>query len=282
MYQKECKWCNILIIVNKQPNFASHVASCKMNPTNNSLIVSKFKGKLKVERLILSKECLKCGTSFEVKATESEIIKNRVRSYCSRKCANSRVHSKETIEKISNSMKSSEKRYVPNNKGRKYLTRKGKLLDTNKVNEFICLKCNEIGIDERYNKSRKYHLKCWLSISGGIKMGSSRGKCGWYNGFWCDSSYELAYLIYNIEHGIDIKRNKEGFEYFFDGKKNLFYPDFIVENRYVEIKNFRSNLTDSKLYYFPYEIDIYYKDTIKPYIDYVVNKYGKDFINLYE
>lgn len=62
----------------------------------------------------------------------------------------------------------------------------------------------------------------------------------------------------------------------------MFYPDFIVNGEYVEIKNYRSKLTDCKLNHFPYKIEIYYRDTIKKYIDYTKNKYGKDFISLYE
>jgi hypothetical protein len=44
---------------------------------------------------------------------------------------------------------------------------------------------------------------------GGYVKGSGRGKKGWYKGFFCDSSYELAYLIYCLDHQINIKRNTE-------------------------------------------------------------------------
>jgi len=37
---------------------------------------------------------------------------------------------------------------------------------------------------------------------GGYQKKSGRGKWGWYKGFWCDSSYELAYVIYNLDHNI--------------------------------------------------------------------------------
>ena len=41
---------------------------------------------------------------------------------------------------------------------------------------------------------------------------------GWYKGFWCDSSWELAYVIYNLDHGIEFRRNTEKFEYEYCGK----------------------------------------------------------------
>ena len=182
-----------------------------------------------------------------------------------------RIRTSETKKKISDSCKKSEK--VKNTKIKR---------SKNNVNEFICNNCGEKGIDRRYNTNRKYHNECWKLISGGIRDGSSRGKYGWYKGYRCDSSYELAYLIFNIEHNNKIERNKDGFEYFFNDKKHLFYPDFIVNGEYVEVKNYRSELTDCKLKYFPTKIDIYYKDTMKPYLEYVIDKYGKDFINLYE
>lgn len=44
---------------------------------------------------------------------------------------------------------------------------------------------------------------------GGYNPGSGRGKKGWYKGFFCDSSWGLAYIIYCLDHNIDIKRNME-------------------------------------------------------------------------
>jgi hypothetical protein len=285
MYKKECKWCNELIEVEKQPLFALHVANCKLNPNledRKRKASLRFKGILKSERIKLEKVCPKCGDNFEILATESEIRRNKVKKFCSRKCGNSRNLTEEAKKKIGKSLIEGGKRFAPDNKGRKYERRNGILLTNKKNNEFTCLYCGEIGKSSKYKMDQKYHKACWLSISGGLKEGSSRGKSGWYKGYWCDSSYELAYLIYCLESGIEIERNKKGFEYVFENKKHLFYPDFIVEGKYVEIKNFESDLTDAKISYFPHEIKVYYKDTIQPYLKYVKDKYGKKFIYLYE
>ena len=67
---------------------------------------------------------------------------------------------------------------------------------------------------------------------------SGRGKKGSYKGFWCDSTYELAYIIYCLDHNIPIRRNKEYFEYEYQGKQHRYYPDFIVNNELIEIKGF--------------------------------------------
>ena len=117
---------------------------------------------------------------------------------------------------------------------------------------------------------------------GGYKHGSGRGKQGWYKGYWCDSSWELAYVIYNLEHNIYFIRNKEGFEYEFENKKYRYYPDFILEDgTYVEIKGYLDKKNEIKIKSFDKKLIIIDKKSIKQYIDYVVEKYGKDYIKLY-
>lgn len=121
---------------------------------------------------------------------------------------------------------------------------------------------------------------------GGYHKKSGRGKKGWYKGYWCDSSWELAYVIYNIDHNIEFKRNTIGFEYTFNGKIYKYYPDFILkDNSYIEIKGYYSELTHIKHKSFismGYKLIVIDKNTITPYLKYTINKYGKNFINLYE
>jgi len=62
----------------------------------------------------------------------------------------------------------------------------------------------------------KHHTeetKAKLAIKGGKREHSGRGKQGRYNGIWCDSSWELAWVIYNFDHGIKFKRYSGYFEY---------------------------------------------------------------------
>lgn len=119
---------------------------------------------------------------------------------------------------------------------------------------------------------------------GGYRKGSGRGKKGLYKGYWCDSSWELAFVIYNLEHDISFKRNTQRFEYEFDRKKLHYIPDFIMEDgTYVEIKNYATEKTDAKHNQFPHNLNVIIGNKgIKPYLDYAIEKYGKDFIKLYE
>ena len=85
--------------------------------------------------------------------------------------------------------------------------------------------------------------------SGGYREGSGIGKSGRYNGIWCDSSWELAFIIWCQSQGKNIARNTERFNYEFNGKSRKYLPDFIVDGQLIEIKGRRiaDELTLAKL-----------------------------------
>jgi hypothetical protein len=110
-----------------------------------------------------------------------------------------------------------------------------------------------------------------------------RGKQGKYKNIYCNSSWELAYLIYCFDNNIKIQRNTQGFEYIFNGMKFHYFPDFIKENdTYVEIKGYKNERYNDKISQFKNKLEIIDKEKIKPYLDYVIQKYGINFIELYE
>jgi len=124
-------------------------------------------------------------------------------------------------------------------------------------------------------------------MAGGLRKGSGRGKKGWYGGYWCDSSWELAWVIYNIDHNIIFKRNIDGFEYIYDNQNRKYYPDFIIDNTYYEIKGRRSFLemdyeNQEKVKQFKYNLIVLYEKDMEQYLTYVIGKYGKDYITMYE
>jgi hypothetical protein len=116
---------------------------------------------------------------------------------------------------------------------------------------------------------------------GGYVRGSGRGKKGWYKGIFCDSSWELAYVIFCMEHNISIKRNTEKRSYVWKGKKLNYIPDFIVENKLIEIKGWQTLKWKAKIKYNP-DITVLYENDLKNVFSYVIDKYGKNFIILYE
>jgi len=117
---------------------------------------------------------------------------------------------------------------------------------------------------------------------GGYRKGSGRGKKGKYKGIWCDSSWELAWVIYHIDHNISFERNTEKFEYVFNNDKHYYLPDFKIGEEFIEIKGYVTKQWEEKKKQFPQLLKTYYKKDMKLIIEYVILKYGKDFIKLYE
>jgi len=117
---------------------------------------------------------------------------------------------------------------------------------------------------------------------GGYRRGSGRGKQGRYKGIWCDSSWELAWVIYNLDHNIIFEKNWEKFEYEYQGKIHHYIPDFKIGEEFIEVKGYMTDQSLEKIKQFPYKIRILGKNELKPIIDYVEKIYGKKYIELYD
>lgn len=116
---------------------------------------------------------------------------------------------------------------------------------------------------------------------GGYVKGSGRGKKGWFKGFFCDSSWELAYVIYCLDHHIQIQRNTKKRQYVWEDKVRNYIPDFVVEGKIVEVKGYKTAQWEAKLAANP-DVTVLYEQEMKPYLQYVVETYGKDYVSLYE
>lgn len=139
-------------------------------------------------------------------------------------------------------------------------------------------------IERRYKISKTMRSN---PNAGGLRIRSGRGKKGWYGGYWCDSSWELAWVIYHLDHEIKFTRNWVGFEYVYNNQKHLYYPDYVINDTYYEIKGRRTykdldEKNKEKINQFGKKLYVLYYNEIKPYLEYTVSKYGKDFIKLYE
>ena len=311
MYKNTCKYCNKEIIVEKQQSFASHVAAC--NPDKRESIRKRIETLKKLNPInTYYLNCIKCQKEYDLEIKKLTYEKGKYRKTCSSKCSNGKNWTEEHRQKLSAIAKKSEnvikangsRKGIKKNSPKDFLIReeiskkviaKNKNLDFDLCNmrrRFIdgytfyvdkCNYCNEeiIHINPTI---RKYHSDCWKKCSGGYKEGSVKNfKSGTYKGYYCDSSWELAFIIYNLEHGIKFIRNTEGFPYVYGGNSHNYHPDYILEDgSYVEIKNYKSDLTDAKLENFPHKIKIMYKEDLEHIFEYVINKYGKNYISLYE
>lgn len=133
-------------------------------------------------------------------------------------------------------------------------------------------------LDEEKEKLRREKISKSMKNNNNWKFNKSRGigKKGKYNGIYCDSTWELAYLVYHIENDLFIERCKLRYEYEIDGETHIYCPDFITDNGIIEIKGYKDKKAIIKEKYFS-EIKIISKLEIQPYLNYVINKYGKDF-----
>ena len=122
--------------------------------------------------------------------------------------------------------------------------------------------------------------------AGGKRQKSGRGKQGWYKGYWCDSSWELAVILFWLDHNIPFSRYNGYFIYNFNGVDHKYYPDFIhPDGSFTEVKGAEKTAQwKAKIDQFPKDkvLHIIGKDQILPYLEYVISTYGKDFTNLYE
>jgi len=134
---------------------------------------------------------------------------------------------------------------------------------------------------EEQETTRRNKISNKMKSYGGCRQGSGRGKKGWYKGFFCDSSWELAYVIYCLDKKIPIKRNTSKLKYIFENVEKTYTPDFIVNGKLVEIKGFKSPQWEAKQFYNP-DVEVLYKEEMTPILDYVILTYGKDYIRLYE
>jgi len=263
---KICPYCKI-----EHPggrSFGAHITNCKMNPKREEKI-KKIKEKAALNRHTYKFNCKKCNKEFELILTEKAFKKGGNKKFCSYKCANSHILSDSTKEKISKSLTKEKKIFICKNcnKQMKYHNKYG-----------LCKNC--VRKDPEYRKTQSLACK---GKTGGYREKGGICKQGWYKGFYCNSSWELAYIIYCLEHNIEIKRNKIGFDYVYENKIYKYYPDFIInDNDYIEIKGYKDKKYNFKIDQFELPLEIIDKNKINPYLKYVIEKYGKHFTELYE
>lgn len=162
------------------------------------------------------KTCPKCNN-----------IHSKDGTFCSRSCANSRgPRSLEFKNIVSNKLSGRKGHNV--NKGKIFVER-------------ITANCQDCGKEFQFLKtqSRKFcSILCRNKQSGGYREGSGRSKSGYYKGIYCGSTYELVWLIYQLDHHQNFSRFSGCLISSITGKK--YYPDFLQNGKIVEIKGFEN------------------------------------------
>lgn len=209
--------------------------------------------------------------------------------FCSRSCANSHKRSNESRKKTSESLKKAALKAQYSN-----INIRAKNIEEYYRHPVICPVCNEtIPYDKRRNKTCGLNCSAmWQSFNMINRMAdrnfqvarAKKYKYGIYNGIPCDSSWELAFLLYHLDHNYTITRCKDSFVYIVDGRSHSYFPDFIIDGTYYEIKNYYTKAVYAKIEQFPKEkqLIVIDKQKIGKYLEYCANKYGASFIYLYD
>lgn len=133
---------------------------------------------------------------------------------------------------------------------------------------------------QRISNSMKKNKDC-----GGYRHGSGRGKHGYYKGYWCDSTYELVFIIYCLDHQIKFERCPYVYEYTYENEKHKYHPDFLMsDGSLVEIKGYMTDLVNIKIASVnDRPIKVLMKKDMQNMFDYVQNTYiYKDLTDLYD
>lgn len=210
------------------------------------------------------------------KCPKCENLHKKPGKFCSRKCANSRgPRSEETKRKISESVKKSPSGFVLD----RSKSHKNKKLGK----DVKCLTCDNVFYRPKCKEYKKYcSSKCNPNI-GGYRNNSGRSKSGYYKKIYCGSTYELVWVIYNLDHNIKFKKF-EGFIEYSGGKK--YFPDFFQDDVIIEIKGYHTETVDKKTKAAKdkgYNIKLLYKKDLKYCFDWVKNNYSyKKLEELYD
>ena len=278
-------------------SLGGHVARCKMNPNYKSTIEKDRKNLKKatdasalvkkLPRLEFIQICPKCGKEFTVIGTQNDFNKGKLRKFCSRKCANSRNFNEESKQKKSNALK---QYYSEHNPPVGFC---GNIDNNGNYQKYKIYDCKYCGkqftiIDDRDTGGRKYcSSECrqkWIKENvkwGGQREGSGHSKSGWYKGIYCSSTWELAYLIYCLDHNIPIERCKEERTYIYKGKLHKYYPDFVTSEGIIEIKGYSTKQWEAKQVQNS-DIIVLYKQDIEKYLKYVHDNYTNNLTELYD
>ena len=130
--------------------------------------------------------------------------------FCSRQCANSHKHTESSKQKARSTVNKNNADKLLNKQNTYYLDASycvvcGNIIEFNKRHRKTCCEECKRSLLSSIAKERDF---------GGPSTVSSFGKKGVYKGIHCDSTYELAFLIYCLDNEIKIIRNEVSFPYY--------------------------------------------------------------------
>lgn len=272
------------------PNYETHSEELKLKNKESSKkgiqysrIVVKTQAEERLVKKIeefnlLDKKCKQCN--------EPLIYKIKKADFCNHSCA--ATYSNTNRKVVYSEIGKANHRHI-GLKNKKNLidgsTRKGirKFFD---LTCCICTKKFQVTYEQKLNKTCSKECKSLLQSQVNHRENNTYGKFGYYQGIYCASSWELAFLIYNKDLGKDIQRCELTFTYFMDDQQHTYFPDFIMDNIIYEVKGYEKEdvqLKTQAVLDASYKIDVIRKKEIMPIIKQLKKKYNvKDITTLYD
>jgi hypothetical protein len=237
-------------------------------------------------QIFIDKKCLNCSKTFPISNFSK---KDHLKKFCSRSCGIT-FNNKKRIR--TDESKNKTRKTVLNRI--KKIGIWGAMKPEIPILEKKCIQCSKNFLPHKKQKYRKtcstfcykkYRIKNMPKGLGGYREGSGRSKHGYYKGIYCGSTYELCWVIYNLDHNIKFSRFSSFLEK--DGLK--YYPDFLLNDKktIIETKGYESEESvkrKTKLAeFFGYDVKVLRKDDLKHIFEYVKQKYKtSNFALLYD
>ena len=201
--------------------------------------------------------------------------------FCSRSCS-AKYNNKKRIE--NGWSLSSDSRLQISKKLTKRIAKPGKRGPREGTYENrVCTHCSSMFVVSKMS-NRKYCSKtCSSHYVGGYREGSGRAKTGYYKGIYCGSTYELVWVIYNLDNNNTFIR----FPGFLEHNKVKYYPDFLIDNTIIEIKGYeKQESVDKKTkvaQHYGYNVTILRKEQLQTEFNWVSDNYKyKKLFELYD
>lgn len=273
-----CKYCGKKFETSQK--LGGHVSKCILNPNKNQEKIQQKKKENFEKRNPLEEHILKCkvcGKEYKLQIRHKQFKEGKYKKTCCSKCAHKLTALNTNLEEKNKKISKSMEGNIPSNRNENFSYFKeceqcGSIFDIRLRNsKFCCEECKNKSIHEKLSKIAK------KSNFGGYYPNSIKNHHhGNYKGIHCDSSWELAYLVWCLEHNIKIERCKEVRYYKLNKQTRKYFPDFIVENQIIEIKGLFDEGSKIKSEQNP-DIKVLLYNDLKESLDYTINKYGKKF-----
>ena len=270
-FERPCPGCGT-VFSRRRVVFCSHECAKKnLRERYNSVVLAYNNN---------PKRCLQCDVAIP--------YDKRVNDFCSGSCSQTKINGsrgvQKTLEQRQHLRERAKENYAAMSDGDK-LAWKEVMKNANvaRRKERTCLVCGGRFFLKNTKTCSRACYRVLCQQNNATKKGTGRGKSGYYKGLYCNSTYELAFVIWATDWGLPIVRSEKRIEYTFRGKKKLYFPDFEIANCVYEIKGREGPGTKAKAVAAA-KIGRYVfigKNKMVPYLDYVRLKFGAKVESIY-